>query len=110
MRPVRRSRRSCSTTRRASRPIRRTRWTYRGAGENPSDGIDYWMYRTASDASTLPTPRPVYMTETGYHNAVNGTGGNAGVDEAVQAKLINRQVFDAFNAGAVKTFLYELID
>ncbi len=67
---------------------------------------------------TTNTPGKLFIaTETGYptatHNATiaaaTGTGTNI-VNEDVQGKYLLDDVFDAFNLGIVKTYVYQLID
>jgi len=54
--------------------------------------------------------RPAVFTETGYHNAMNATTGQAPVPENVAATYIPRLLMTAFGAGVKRTFLYELVD
>jgi hypothetical protein len=59
----------------------------------------------------VTTPRrPAVFTEAGYHNALNATGGQAPVPEAVAAVYIPRLLMTAFGAGVRRTFVYELVD
>lgn len=50
--------------------------------------------------------RPIYWTETGYHNAVNG----GGVSEAISAFYIPQIFLGGYMRGYEKTFLYNIID
>lgn len=54
--------------------------------------------------------RPVVATEAGFHNAIASTSGNRPVSEAAQAEYVPRMFLDFFNAGVVRTYLYELLD
>jgi hypothetical protein len=54
--------------------------------------------------------RPVVATEAGFHNALASKSGNRPVSEAVQAEYVPRLFLDFFNAGVVRTYLYELLD
>lgn len=54
--------------------------------------------------------RPVVATEAGFHNALASRSGNRPVSEAVQAEYVPRLFLDFFNAGVVRTYLYELLD
>jgi hypothetical protein len=69
------------------------------------------------ESSYLPWARstcvgkPVMATETGYHYAVNDlTIDNNHVSEVAGGRYISRLVFDYFNRGIHRTFLYELFD
>jgi hypothetical protein len=54
--------------------------------------------------------RPAVFTETGYHNALNATTGQAPVSEAAAAIYIPRLLMTAFGAGVKRTFIYEFAD
>jgi hypothetical protein len=54
--------------------------------------------------------RGVVFTETGYHNALQATEGQAPVPEATAAIYLPRLLLSAFGAGVRRTFLYELVD
>jgi hypothetical protein len=55
--------------------------------------------------------RPIIVTETGYHNAVNDqTTTHTAITEQVSAKYIPRTFLEFFNRGIKRTFLYELMD
>lgn len=54
--------------------------------------------------------RPVMITESGYHNALNDHTDQPGVSEAAAAKYIPRLFLDAFAHGVVRTYLYEFLD
>ena len=55
--------------------------------------------------------RPIIVTETGYHNAVNDRQTtHKAVTEQVAAKYIPRTFLEFFNRGIKRTFLYELMD
>jgi hypothetical protein len=63
-----------------------------------------------SDARRRGLDKPLYRTETGYHDAVDATAGQPGVEEQVAADYVPRTFLEAFAAGARRTFLYELAD
>jgi hypothetical protein len=86
--------------------------SYPGAGNPPHTFLAQAM------AVTTDAPgKPLVMTETGYPTAVYNTtvattrssGANI-VSEDIQSKYLFDAVFDAFNLGYVKTYLFELID
>jgi hypothetical protein len=62
-----------------------------------------------ADAHRLNPNKPVWITETGYHNNVNEPGWG-GVDKTVQAKLTLNLLMDTAALGVPKTFLYELVN
>jgi hypothetical protein len=54
--------------------------------------------------------RAAVFTETGYHNALHATTGQAPVSEAAAAIYIPRLLMTAFGAGVKRTFIYEFAD
>ncbi len=64
--------------------------------------IDEWH-------ATAPK-RGAMFTETGYHNALAATKGQAPASEAAAATYLPRLLMTAFGAGVRRTFIYELID
>lgn len=54
--------------------------------------------------------KPLVLSETGYHNAVNGEHDHRPVSERAAAKYIPRLLFEHFNRGIPRSYLYELID
>jgi hypothetical protein len=54
--------------------------------------------------------RGVVFTETGYHNALQASVGQAPVTEAAAAVYLPRLLMTAFGAGVRRTFIYELVD
>lgn len=54
--------------------------------------------------------KPLIVTETGYHNAMNNKGSQNPAPEAVSAKYIPRLFFQSFNAGIERTYLYQFFD
>jgi hypothetical protein len=49
-------------------------------------------------------------SETGYHTAMQWTGGHPPVSEAAMARYVPRIFLEYFDAGIQRTYLYELID
>ena len=71
------------------------------------NGLDSYLprYREPSGG------KPMVMTETGYHNAVNmGATDHRPVSERAAATYIPRLFFEHFNRGFVRSYLYEFID
>jgi hypothetical protein len=55
--------------------------------------------------------RPMIATETGYQNAVKGTtASQRAVSELAAGRYMPRLLFDQFNRGFVRSYIYELID
>ena len=66
--------------------------------------------KQAQQATAMYAQRPLIVTETGYHNAMNNRGSQPPVSETSAAKYIPRLFFQSFNAGIEKTYLYEFLD
>jgi hypothetical protein len=81
--------------------------TYFGSGNNP--GWDGWINTLNGDAQSSASSRPVMTTETGYYTTGNNSDPHT-VDETVQAKYTLDLVLDAWKAGDVRSYLYELLD
>lgn len=76
----------------------------------PTNGIAQHM---ADYAKYVSGTKPLMVTETGYHNAVNATQCLTwwpGVSEAAGGRYAARTYFEYFNLGIKRSFLYELID
>ena len=54
--------------------------------------------------------KPVVITETGYHNALNANGTHPPTSEEASAKYLPRLLLEHFNMGVPRTYLYEFID
>ena len=54
--------------------------------------------------------KPVMLTETGYHNALQTDNGHHPTSEAATAKYLPRMLLAHFNMNIPRTYLYELID
>jgi hypothetical protein len=59
--------------------------------------------------SNVATPKPLVVTETGYHTCPTCTNGN-GVSELAGAKYDSRLFFEYYNRGIKRTNRYEFID
>ena len=76
-------------------------------GEAPSlSHLGSQMALSALVAGSAPT----VATEAGFHNALNATTGQPGVPEDVAAVYTLRTLFDDYDAGIFRTYLYELVD
>ncbi len=54
--------------------------------------------------------KPVVITETGYHNALNDHTDQPAVSEAAAGKYMPRLLLENFGRGIVRTYLYEFFD
>lgn len=54
--------------------------------------------------------KPVFVSEIGYHTAVQTSSGFLPVSEAIKTRYLPRTLLWAFLTGAAKTYLYQLID
>jgi hypothetical protein len=63
-------------------------------------------------AKTTCVSKPAVATETGYHYAVDNLSNpwHTPVNEASGGRYVNRLLFDYFNRGVTRTFIYELFD
>jgi hypothetical protein len=82
-------------------------------GKRPTAGLED---RNLPGAAKACGDRPVWSTETGYHNAIrNDLSGDGAwqqppVSEAAAAKYLPRLYLEAFRAGVRRSYLYELVD
>ncbi|MEU7004975.1 CARDB domain-containing protein [Nonomuraea sp. NPDC046570] len=63
-----------------------------------------------ANASVVCPDRPVQITETGYHNALQAISGQPGISEKAGAKYIPRTYLESFRRGLPRTYVYEFID
>jgi hypothetical protein len=63
-----------------------------------------------SVAARVSGDRPVWVTETGYHNALATESGHRPASEAAAATYIPRMFLENFRRGIPRTFSYELVD
>ena len=79
-------------------------------GRNPS----YQLGSSLSSLLKLVDDKPVVVSESGYHNATASLATNANghpmVPEDVSATYLPRTILENFSHGALRTYLYELID
>jgi hypothetical protein len=62
-------------------------------------------------AARVSGNRPVWVTETGYHDAAAAPGGGrSAVSEEEEAAYLPRLLFSNMRAGAARSYLYELVD
>jgi PA14 domain len=77
-------------------------------GNAPTTDYDW---RWLPSARAVTSDRPIIVTETGWHNAVNDPNASQkGVSEQVASKYITRQYLENFDLGIQRTFIYELLD
>ncbi len=78
-------------------------------GYNPGNSVNdpaFYLNQMQAESSS----KPVWVTETGYFAQPGPFAGSYGVDLATQAVYIPRTLLEYFNAGAARTYLYELAD
>ena len=61
-------------------------------------------------ARKVSGPRPIWITESGYHNALRCTCGHDPVSEAAAGVYVPRMFMEYFRRGIARTYAYELID
>lgn len=64
---------------------------------------------TSALRAVVPS-KPLVVTEAGYHNAVNTTGGHLPVSEAAAATYLPRLLLEHVRSGHERVYSYELID
>ncbi|MDX1935132.1 MAG: CARDB domain-containing protein [Capsulimonadales bacterium] len=87
-------------------------------GQMPSTSLYSDINNNIADAYALlgegATLKPIVVTESGYHTALGSNvvlgGAQPGVSEVAQAKYLPRHFAEYFNAGIVRTHIYEFID
>ncbi len=77
---------------------------YFPAGTAPRDHFEHYSEMAGS---SLAPGKPMIVTETGFPSNAGGDG-NQGVSELAQAKYTLDLLFDAYQQGVERTFLYEL--
>jgi hypothetical protein len=78
------------------------------SGEMPErDSI--WDGELSAAASNSGV-KPVQVTETGYHNGVNGTVGHLPTSELASGVYMPRLFLENFRRGLVRSYAYELLD
>lgn len=75
-------------------------------GAVPTASLDYHRVKL----EPLSRSRAFVATETGYHTATSWTGSHPPVSEAAQGRYTPRLVFEFYQAGVPRTYMYELID
>ncbi len=63
-----------------------------------------------SKVKTLIGGKPMVVTETGYHTALEWTGEHPPVTEEAMGRYMPRLLLDYFDAGISRTYIYEFID
>jgi hypothetical protein len=87
-----------------------TMHSYAGGGL-PSDQLDTrWIPNTLKMTGDGGPVRPIWSTECGYHNAVQGAHSQPGISEATGAKYFPRLFAEYFNRGIARAYTYELYD
>ena len=81
--------------------------TYLSGAMPETDSI--WDGELAAAASNSAA-KPVQVTETGYHNGVNGTVGHLPTSERATGVYMPRLFLEDFRRGLVRSYAYELLD
>ena len=63
-----------------------------------------------SDAQKVSASKPIWITETGYHNAINCSCGHDPVSETAAGIYVPRMLMEYFRRGIRRAYAYELID
>ena len=61
-------------------------------------------------AKEVSNGKKIFITESGYHNALNDHSDQPAVSEEAAAKYIPRLFLENFSRGVLRTYLYELLD
>jgi hypothetical protein len=75
------------------------------AGGPPENGAHY-----VDDARRMAPGKPLYVTEMGFHTAVNQDGKQPAVTEAQQGSYLARQLLENYTRGVARSYIYELVD
>ena len=87
-----------------------TMHSYAG-GSLPTDQLDTrWLPNTLKMTGDGGPALPVWSTECGYHNAVQGANSQPGISEAAGGKYFPRLLAEYFNRDIARTYTYELYD
>jgi hypothetical protein len=75
------------------------------AGGPPERYLQY-----LAEAKKVAPGKPLWVTETGYHTAVNQPGRQPAVTEAQQGGYLTRQLLENFASGVARSYVYELAE
>lgn len=75
-------------------------------GQAPESAVDSAL----AYAGKIAPNRPVYATETGYHNALKDTTGHVPASERATGAYTPRMFLENFRRGIARSFAYELVD
>lgn len=81
--------------------------SYPALANKPTHDIDSYFI---PHAKNMCGDKPLMVTETGYHNAVNDPEDGSGISEIAASKYLTRMLLENFNRNIKRTFLYEFID
>lgn len=80
-------------------------------GKSPTDSEhNLTTWKILEGASATSGTKPVIITETGYHNALETQVDHPPASETAAAKYLPRLFLENFNRDVPRTYLYELID
>jgi hypothetical protein len=75
------------------------------AGGPPEKELSY-----LDKARQMAPGKPLYVTEMGFHTAVNQNGKQPAVTEPQQGNYLLRQLLENYRAGASRSYVYELLE
>ena len=76
-------------------------------GQIPTSHLDsHWI----PSAQLICPGKPIVATEAGWHNAMEGGGGQPGVSELAASKYVPRLYLEYFNRGIKRAYINEFID
>jgi hypothetical protein len=75
-------------------------------GGPPEDELEAEL----ANARAMAPGKPLYVTETGYHTAVNQTDRQAPVSEQAKADYLTRTLLENYRLGVERTYIYQLVD
>lgn len=82
--------------------------SYPEQGQPPTNNFDSWHLKFARSGAAKN--KPIVVTETGYHNAVNNPLSLSALSEQASSKYLPRLLLEYFNRSIKQTFIYELIN
>lgn len=79
--------------------------SYPNLGNPPTDGLDWYFLRHVR--TITGKTKPLWATETGYHNYIKD---DLGISERAAAKYLPRLLLENFKRGIKRAYLYEFIN
>ncbi len=76
----------------------------------PAGGPPEKANKYLADARKVAPGKPLWVTELGYHTAVNQGGRQPAVTESQQGSYLTRQLLENFGSGVERSYVYELAE